>query len=1572
MFSGGIADKLGNSYEAKWLVRQLLDVIGDKSESIRFEGITPEFRGFEFCLKTKDGIEWHQTKINNTNGNWTLNALHREGVLDAFKKRLASSSEDICVFISQHPATKAGDLVSKVKLGNTFEEIEQSVGDGANTSFDELKALWQVDAKTAFEWLKRCRFRTESQPSIDSMIATLSDQYFEQPSDTVFAVLRAFMEKRFNKEITTTIVRDGIRKEAQLTFKFFALDPTIAEQLKTETNEYLKTYIPFGAGNQIIPRTQTQQLAELVANPSGPVVVLLTGTAGSGKSGVIREFIGLLNASAISNLAFRVDHHLECKNPRDLGRETIGRIESPVTTLKRISPEQKSVLIVDQVDAVSEVSGRNGVTKAAVLRLIDDARNLKNVMVVVSCRQFDLENDSQLKALKNNQGVEHIHVPLLEWEAEVKPVLETASVNLEKFTPSQHDLLKLPLNLSLFLETKDVGVPDFTSRNDLFDRLLTKKSRAIRALANKATWEPLAPMSALAEWMSAHQRLDAPASKLAHFAGAADILASEGLIVRSRGNVNFFHESFFDYIYAVTFAERHISIETLLLETEQHLFRRTQVRQILETLRQTDMPRYLTELRSIFSSPNIRFHIQIAVAQWLGTLNDPSAEEFEIANSFDHVEGAFSPLAANALLSSAGWFDALNKNGWLKLQLEGAQTERVNRLLSWLTDIAGQRPTEVATLLEKWWGNHPARGTRLLDWFGTIKRKTSDDALVELGERLLRSNPPGLFDDYGSGNRDLLLHPWAEGDHRGLVKILSAYFDVWFETHPGQHPFEREEFRLLEMHAFQELANNAPAAFLKGTVSAFARTIDMICYSNLDGTPDYTFAWRFQSQHHYGADGFLNMFRSALAKLATTNPSEAIEILHKIDPNRHEVFTHIWLETIAVGAAEFAPFFVILFDCPHIFRAGWHGAEWLSLAMAAKSALPHLNAKQNIKFETLVLNHKPELALASKIIARNKQSGEPIDRQWVVHYLANSGRQRWSILETIGEEKLTPRSICQLAVLRRKFKKEAIQSPQMIEASFVQSPIKTEKAKLMTDEQWLIAIARYNNDDDRRRRPRTVEGGAHQLSIELKEVAKAEPARFVTFLSKLAENSNPAYMRQILWGLAEAKDLNLEDCRHAIVTAHANPARQSGSEIVRLIEKRPEVASFPEVFQILLWYLENGEVSDQDEIELNKPDKEIGSINDVLGQQRFHGRGINEVRGSAAEALGQVLWQVPEVIPLAWIALEKRATVEPKISVRCCLMRSAAPLYNYDKARCAALLEKLSNSPSETPASSVFQPIWASTAFPHARLPNPIKRLSVGIASTIERFQRKQNSKRNCHDANFWCAPLVSHYGVGILPYFLCNQPEVGKKLLFRLMTDKHEGAQQVGAWLVFCQRFQDIGFAPYANQLAKSDVVYRRFLADVASQAVHEHELRDSAEEQLKLSFNDDDKQVRRHAVDVFRRIEPSQFDRYRDLISVFLKSKAYEGDAYGFFELLKKAEGSVVEFVIEAAERLMLDIETEGNKLGRRSMDLHQLQDFIKTEYTASEREPALRTRILNLIDKMLGLQIYGAQEIVGAHER
>jgi HEAT repeat protein len=192
------------------------------------------------------------------------------------------------------------------------------------------------------------------------------------------------------------------------------------------------------------------------------------------------------------------------------------------------------------------------------------------------------------------------------------------------------------------------------------------------------------------------------------------------------------------------------------------------------------------------------------------------------------------------------------------------------------------------------------------------------------------------------------------------------------------------------------------------------------------------------------------------------------------------------------------------------------------------------------------------------------------------------------------------------------------------------------------------------------------------------------------------------------------------------------------------------------------------------------------------------------------------------------------------------------------------------------------------------------------------------------------------------------------------------------GAWHVFRLSFHDPVYAPLAKAFSQNGVVYRRLAADVASHAVTHFEYRHLAEGVLRVSFDDEDKQVRSQAADVFRNIKPEEFQQYRTLADQYVNSRAFEAESFAFFHALQAAECRVDDIVISATEKLITDLEVNGNQGGRRATDLHQLQEIIKREYASSENEPGLRHRLLNLIDKMLSFELYGTDEIIRAHER
>lgn len=1573
MFGGGVADKFGNIYEALWAVRQLLAVFRADVRSIRLEGVSAAFKGFEFAVDHGSHTSWHQTKINAPSQNWTIRALEREGVLSAFGSRLRANSQDRCVFISQSPAVDLLDLANKAAYTSDFSDFDGALPKSSRVQFKSFYTTTGIAPETAFDWLRRCDFLTLPQQEITSSIESFGALLFQGAPTTVYPALRTYLEERLNRDLTTEIIRKEIPDAAKLRIKDWSLDPTLRQRIEAETNAYLETYTPFGAAGQVVTRTQPEEIVSLLRDESGPRVILLSGVAGSGKSGVVRGVLDKLKTEGTLHLALRIDQYLQCKTPADFGESLFGRTESPTTILKGLAPNASTVLLIDQIDAVSEVSGRNGAAKNAILRMIDEAQRYGTVRVVLICRTFDIESDERIKQLQKADDVVQINVPLLDWANEVAQVVAALGISPDTFDVAQKTLLCLPLNLAVFADVADDGNTQFASRNDLFAKLLQCKERLITANRDQISWSLMAALTELAHWMSDRQRLNAPFSVLDGFPRGVDILASEHLIVRSRGAVNFFHESFFDYIFARAFAARAQTLVELLTSTEQHLFRRTQVRQILESLRQGDPTRYLHELKQVITNNDVRFHIKIAVAQWLAALSAPTEQERDIVLAMDVPDKPFSALVRTAFQGSAGWFDVLHPTGWIAAQLTSVLAARKNPMLWWLGNIAGARPQPIAQILGVWWNGDSARGAELLNWFAYVRRQGPDQALIDLCQRVVQSRPPGLFDSKGNFRRELLIATWAGGEsNAGAAAILKAYFDAWYEEHPDANPFEREEIRDVDLHSLGELGKKAPLALLDGSIDALARAFGIIANKIKAGASDYSFSHRAYAGHNFGSDKYLELIRIALRKVAVQDPSEARRILHRLDPWSHEAAVHLHFETISANPELFAGELLPLLSVPTIFHAGWMGAGWRSFADAAKAAMPYLDEAGHLAVERTVLSHRPELDYAVKS-AKQLKAGEKDALAWktpkrVVAQLAISGHEEFCILETIGRDLLSPRARRRLDELHRKFRIREVQQPTNVRAYGVEPPIDKDSAAHMTDEQWLSAMQAHSRDNERHYGNGSATGGSLQLAQVLQQLTREDPDRFARLQIRIPDNANQVFIRQILWGLAEVETVELAPLQASVIDAHSREGRPFSDGVVRLIGKHPALGRSSPCWNILVWHIMNGNASDSEKIDIDNTEQETKTIDTLLDQGgKLYIRGLNSTRGWALEALAAVLWHTPERLADAWPLLVDRIKAESKISVRCCIPNPLTPMFNEDKDRCASLLEMLVEGSADgrrrgfamaAVGKLVFLPQWIPLG---ARRVLALAGLRVAWA-----LVRRQASRSE------WLAPLITHPTANLLPYIVYHVAVVGRRLLSKLLIYGDPNMRLVATWHIIRASYNDADYVAVADTLENGSLDAKRLAADIASHSVLRDTFRDRAIRNLRRYFNDDDRDVRKQASGVFREIPADQFFAFTELAQAYLESKAFEADSFAFLHALENATCNVSGLVIAASERVLRDLSVDGDGANHRDMDIHQIRDLIKIEYANSEDDPALRKRLLNVIDQMLMLELYGVDEITRTHER
>jgi hypothetical protein len=179
-----------------------------------------------------------------------------------------------------------------------------------------------------------------------------------------------------------------------------------------------------------------------------------------------------------------------------------------VLALRRLATSGRAVLVLDQFDALSIVSGRNQELWALVRELLAQAEWFPSLAVVVACRSFDVEHDTRLNELTRRENSRSIKVGLLPPLA-VDPILARHEVARSVLSVAQFEMLRLPRNLYLFANIDPERRGGFISVKDLMDRYWESKEAHIRRLTDgKGDWD--STVTALCTELSRREALSAP------------------------------------------------------------------------------------------------------------------------------------------------------------------------------------------------------------------------------------------------------------------------------------------------------------------------------------------------------------------------------------------------------------------------------------------------------------------------------------------------------------------------------------------------------------------------------------------------------------------------------------------------------------------------------------------------------------------------------------------------------------------------------------------------------------------------------------------------------------------------------------------------------------------------------------------------------------------------------------------------------------------------------------------------------------------------------------------------------
>jgi hypothetical protein len=1264
--AGGEAAKFGDRFEGRWTVSWMIEVLYERADAIMVETIDELRDSVEFEVRRDGRTIRHQAKRQHGQDvNWTGIRLAKHGILEAAQKNIAAGHEFF--FVSTIPAVPLEQLVDMARRADDEPAFAAQLSQTASTVSgmrNQLMEQWDMSSGEVLTVLRSMHIEKPSEEQLRRVNAALCEVIIEGPGAATAATLAEIAEDNLGRTLTATVIWRELEQRGLHQVALHDVE-TVAARTGEATGTWRRS-VTREHLEPAIARAETQTLSEHLR--AGPRLILLTGSAGSGKSGVAEQTLDSMAALGWTTLGFRLDRRRTAITARQLG-EQLDLPASPVLTLAQAAQGEDALLVVDQLDAVSMASGRLAELFDVVDEMLQQAATFPNIRVVLACRSFDVQADPRLRDLARREDVTQAEVGALS-EAEVADAVAQMGLEPSSLTAAQRSLLRSPFNLVLLHAIRDE--PDrlqFASIDDLLDAYWDRKRRDCAQGDRDVRFEQV--IGALVGAMSDSRQLDVPLNVLdgPGLRRDADVMASAHVVVADEHRIAFFHESFFDYAFARLWMSAQQSLVEFLVSGEQGLFRRAQVRQVLVFLRERDAPRYQRELDGLLTDDRVRFHIKHVVLAVLRATANPTVEELSLLRRILDDEPAWSDQI-ELLWRTSPWFDLIDSRGLIESWL--GQPTLAPRALELMLGAVKDRPGRIAEILGARTGD-----ADFPSWFRWLGRWAPFEADRRLFELLMASVKAGIWDGH---EHELWLYSHALADDCAdwCVELLFC----WLTRHPDQTAGQAN-VRIADLEASDrgltalttEAARKAPAAFCD-TLVPWMLSAMAVAEDGNDWVPitDRHFGHRVHGAHvHDLADALLAGAAQALELLAGDGGEPFERQIDRLAADRHDGAQFLLYKALAASddtRSDRAG--AILLEGEYRFRCGYHRGDGSVTREMLQARAPAMSSSVFEEVEAAIIAYEP---------ASERLAGA---RQW-------RGSARLALLDALPADRLSPVGRRTLGELQRKLGSE-IPKPFGIVTGYVKAPIGPEACRRMSDDQWIGAIRRHASHEGDERRWELI-GGAEQLSSHLEELTKEDPVRFARLGLRLTGDDNHSYLGAILRGLGNAGPIDdtepiFELIRHA-AQIHDDECDRWLSWPLRQL---PDEAVPIDVVELLITRARHS------------PDPNVANAPDATDSDRdLEMVAINSVRGATTQVLGDMvirdagMGERSELIATAAPALAE----DPNAAVRTCVAHLLHALLPTRPALVRGLLPSLLAPDDAMLASRSVEGLMAAVAVNH-------------------------------------------------------------------------------------------------------------------------------------------------------------------------------------------------------------------------------------------------------------------------------
>jgi len=755
---GGRADKLGNRHEGRWVAKQLLRLLMEEVNTVTVEAIGDDEKGVDLWVVLKNGTKQaQQCKARNASKEyWTMGDLKTRDILNNLNSHLSRNDTVEFMLVSGVPFTNLHDICFSARNSNSSEEFYhhqiKGIGENRLNIFEHfcyglsLNPQNQADRHRAYSYLKRIRIEVypDNDNTWSDMLTIVSILMSGKP-ETVISVLLNYIES--NDKLGIPIYADEIRSYLE-TQGFYsrnlAHDQQISPVIERLKQDFDESFRPRLINGSTISREETEKCFNTLQQNG---LVILHGRAGSGKSGVIFELTQKFENLGMLYLPIRLDRRVPEKTPEHFG-DSMGLPDSPVRCLVALAGERASCLILDQLDAIRWTAMHSthalDVCKDLIRQVLAFRRLGKKVSVVLSCRTFDLQHDTEIRnwldKASESQVWSKIEVQLLSEDF----IHRTTGTEYDTFTKRQKDVLRNPQNLAMWLEIKGYGdIKPIKSASELLKQFWDFKTLQLEMNCSISIKDINNVIDAIIDYGEKRGTISAPVripKRISPTVTAA--LESYGIIQVQHDTVSFCHQSYLDFFIASRLVSQVFEGGSVLgwlgTKESQSLFRREQLRQALSMMSDEEPDVFLGVLKSILPAEQIRFHLKHLALEVFGQL--------EIDNDLltdyciDLLGDAYwrPHLIEPVFYGNAYWVSVLAKQGivqaWLHSEKQG-EVDIALRLLGSVTNKIGDAVADILSsfiyVVDKGW---QSKMLDVLSW----EVDNESDSIFELRLQLVR------------------------------------------------------------------------------------------------------------------------------------------------------------------------------------------------------------------------------------------------------------------------------------------------------------------------------------------------------------------------------------------------------------------------------------------------------------------------------------------------------------------------------------------------------------------------------------------------------------------------------------------------------------------------------------------------------------------------------------------------------------------------------------------------------------------------------------------------------------------